>query len=110
LYSAAVPSRQEPADTLDRLRGRILEGPGQLEASIRRAAFLDDLDSLPDPMAAYVDKVHRHAYEMTDQDTEALRDAGLSEDQIFELTVAAAVGAGLIRFDLARGARSGNGS
>jgi alkylhydroperoxidase family enzyme len=105
-----VPRRQEPAETLGRLRNRILEGPGQLETSVRRAAFLDDLDSLPDPLAAYVDRVHRHAYEMTDQDTETLREAGLSEDQVFELTVAAAVGAGLVRFDLARAARSGRAS
>jgi alkylhydroperoxidase family enzyme len=105
-----VPRRQEPAETLGRLRDRILDGPGQLETSIRRAAFRDDLDSLPDPLAAYVDKVHRHAYEMTDHDTETLREAGLSEDQIFELTVAAAMGAGMLRFDLARAAQSRDAS
>ncbi len=36
---------------------------------------------------------------MTDADVEALKAAGLSEDEIFEATVAAAVGAGLARFE-----------
>jgi alkylhydroperoxidase family enzyme len=91
--------------TLDRLRMRVLEGPGQLDVTVRKAAFLHEQGSLPDEVAAYVTKVHRHAYEVTDQDVAALRDSGLSEDQIFELTIAAAVGAGMSRLDAARAAR-----
>ena len=45
-----------------------------------------------------------NAYRTTDAQVEALRDAGLAEDEIFELTVAAAVGAGLER--LAAGMRT----
>ena len=59
-------------------------------------------------LAGYVSKVHRHAYEVTDCDVVALRESGLTEDEIFELTVAAAVGAGLRRLDLARAAREGS--
>jgi alkylhydroperoxidase family enzyme len=43
--------------------------------------------------------VRRHAYKVTDAQIEALRAADFSEDDIFELTVAAAVGAGLDRLD-----------
>jgi alkylhydroperoxidase family enzyme len=43
--------------------------------------------------------VRRHAYRVTDSQVEALRAAELNEDEIFELTVAAAVGAGLDRLD-----------
>ena len=37
------------------------------------------------------------AYTVTDADVEALKAAGHSEDEIFEQTVSAAVGAGLLR-------------
>ena len=53
----------------------------------------------PPDFAAYLDKVRRHAYEVTDRDVEALKKAGHSEDEIFEQTVSAAVAAGLERLD-----------
>ena len=105
LYSAAVPRPRDPELMLESLRRRVVEGPGHLDVSIRLAAFRDDLETLPEDVATYVAKVHRHAFEVTDQDVVALRYSGLSEDQIFELTVAAAVGAGLSRLDMARAVR-----
>jgi len=48
---------------------------------------------LPDELRPYVDKVARHAYKVTDADVERLRASGYSEDAIFELTLAAALGA-----------------
>ena len=54
----------------------------------------------PPEMAAYLDKVRRHAYKVTDADVEELK-AVLSEDEIFEQTVGAAVAAGLHRLDAA---------
>ena len=54
----------------------------------------------PEPAAAaYLEKVHGGAYAVTDGDVEALRSAGLSEDEIFEQTVAVAIGEGLRRLD-----------
>ena len=50
-------------------------------------------------MLGYLDMVRRHAYRVTDGDVERLKSAGLSEDEIFEHTVAAAVAAGLERLD-----------
>ena len=43
----------------------------------------------------------RHAYTVGDADVRALKDAGHSEDEIFEQTVSAAVAAGLDRLDAA---------
>jgi alkylhydroperoxidase family enzyme len=40
-----------------------------------------------------VEKVARHAYKVTDADVDGLREAGYSEDAIFEVTLAAALGA-----------------
>jgi alkylhydroperoxidase family enzyme len=51
----------------------------------------------PPELSAYLDKVRRNAYAITDEDIEALTSAGYSDDVIFELTVAAAVAAGVER-------------
>ena len=53
----------------------------------------------PVAMHGYLEMVRRHAYRVTDDDVERLKSAGLSEDEIFEHTVAAAVAAGLERLD-----------
>lgn len=55
----------------------------------------------PAVMASYLEKVHERAYTVTAADVEALKAAGLSEDEIFEQTVAAAVAEGLRRLDRA---------
>lgn len=54
---------------------------------------------MPEAARGYVETVRRHAYRVTDRQVEELRAAGLSEDEIFELTVATAVGAGLERLE-----------
>jgi alkylhydroperoxidase family enzyme len=55
-------------------------------------------------LAPYLDKVRTHAYKVTDADVEQLKAAGLSEDEIFEQTVAAAISEGLRRLDAASAA------
>jgi alkylhydroperoxidase family enzyme len=79
------------------LRDRVLNGPGVVDYAIRAAAF--DGAGVPDDLASYVDKVVEHAYKVTDSDIEQLKTAGYSEDAIFEITVAAAVGAGVRRYE-----------
>jgi alkylhydroperoxidase family enzyme len=79
----------------------VLNSPGQTSTSFRRAVQTRDA-GLPPAVAAYVDKVALHAYEVTDADIEALKRAGYSEDAIFEITVSAAVAAGLARFERGR--------
>jgi alkylhydroperoxidase family enzyme len=73
--------------------------------------LIDDLRAAAEPdrpvppaAEAYTDTVRRHAYRVTDAPFETMRDAGLSEDEVFELTVAAAVGAGLTRLEAGLGA------
>lgn len=71
----------------------ILEGKGKTSAGARRAAF-DGAAAADAPPAvqAYVTKIRDTAYQITDEDVAALRAAGLGDDEIFELSVAAAVG------------------
>ena len=63
---------------------------------------------LPQELGNYVDKIARHAYLVTDADIEALCDAGYSEDAIFELTLCAALGAGIARLDRGMAAMKGD--
>jgi alkylhydroperoxidase family enzyme len=60
-------------------------------------------ESAPAPaeMADYLEKVRERAYSVRDRDIDALRDAGFSEDAIFEQTVAVAIAEGLRRLDIA---------
>jgi alkylhydroperoxidase family enzyme len=72
------------------LASRILEGEGKASSSDRRAAFNNS--GLAEPAATLVDKVAKQAYRVTDEDIAAARDSGLSEDQVFEIVVCAAIG------------------
>jgi hypothetical protein len=63
-----------------------------------REAALPERDAPPE-FASYLGKVRLHAYKVTDGDVQALKDAGYSEDEIFEHTVSTAVAAGLERLE-----------
>lgn len=65
---------------------RVLRGAGVTSVAQRAEA------AAPSGGGAYLEKVRAHAYKITDEDIAALRAQGLSEDAIFELTIAAAVG------------------
>lgn len=62
---------------------------------------------IPVVLRPYLNKVARYAYKVTDRDIETLKTQGYVDDAIFELTVSAAVGAGLGR--LQRGLAALNG-
>jgi alkylhydroperoxidase family enzyme len=64
-------------------------------------AVVERTTPAPDEMAPYLAKVREHAYTVTDDDVEELLAAGHSQDEIFEQTVAAAIGEGLRRLDAA---------
>ena len=78
---------------------RILEGAGKASHSERRTAFNNS--GLAEPLGALVDKVARHAYWVTDEDITAARVLGLSEDQVFEILVCAAIGQATRQYDTA---------
>lgn len=78
---------------------RILEGDGKASSSERRAAFNNS--GLAESVGALVDKVAKHAYKVTDGDITAARESGLSEDQVFEVVVCAAIGVATRQYDTA---------
>ncbi|BBX23121.1 hypothetical protein MTER_25320 [Mycolicibacter terrae] len=72
------------------LLGRILGDDAAAPLDLRQAAF--DNAGLDEPISTLIDKVALRSYRVTDDDVAAARSAGLSEDQIFEIVVCAAVG------------------
>lgn len=88
-----------------RLREHVLEGPGITEAALRRgvAARASDGPVVPAPYDALARQIAEAAPATTDaQVADVVRAAG-SEKAAFEIVLAAAVGAGLARWQRAIG-------
>lgn len=69
---------------------RALHGPGKATGDARRAAF--DNTGVAESARTLVDKIAKTAWKITDDDIAAVKRAGLSEDEIFELAVNASYG------------------
>jgi alkylhydroperoxidase family enzyme len=78
------------ADLRDRAFRTVFDGPGETDPALRHAAA--DGKGVPPDLQALVDKIHRHAYRVTDEDLDRLRTT-YSDDQLFEIVVSAALGA-----------------
>jgi alkylhydroperoxidase family enzyme len=76
------------------LEDAVLRGPGHLDARVREA--IAEGWEIPEALRALVEKVRSHAYRVTDTDFAPLR-ARYSEDELFEVVVAAALGAAVTR-------------
>lgn len=69
---------------------RAVKGPGVASVEARQAAF--DNRGVDKRVSALIAKVATRAWTVTDDDVDNARKAGASEDEIFELVVAAALG------------------
>ena|SRR5687767_14773645 len=76
----------------------VFETPGETLRELRQAVAAG---TPPAELVALVEKIHSHAYTVTDRDLDVLR-ASYSEDQLFEIIVAAAFGAAEQRLAAAR--------
>jgi alkylhydroperoxidase family enzyme len=77
----------------------VLESKGDTPAQLRWAVFHRHMDEVPAALRSYLSKVAEHAYKITDEDVDALKRAGYSDDAIFELTASAALGAAVTRLE-----------
>jgi alkylhydroperoxidase family enzyme len=93
------------AKFLSAMRSAVLESPGATEPALRRAVARNA--EVPQALREYVDKVAFCAYTVTDDDVAALKAAGYTEDQLFEITVSAALGAGIRRLEAGLAALKG---
>ncbi|HKI46233.1 MAG TPA: hypothetical protein VKA08_12955 [Balneolales bacterium] len=83
---------------------RVLEGDGMASPAQRRAAF--DNKGLDGPIGTLVGKVATQPARVTDEDVAAVKASGISEDQIFELVICAAVGQSTRQYETALNALS----
>ncbi len=90
-------TRTEVQRDVDRLERRVTAGPGVVPRERRQAVAAGE--AAGGPLGAYLEKVRHHAYDITDAEVAALRASGTSDDEIFELTVAAALGASKRRLE-----------
>jgi hypothetical protein len=90
---------------VDRLQQAVLASRGDTTAQLRDAIMrfsadysdrsVEVLAAVPPLLRPYVEKVARFAYKVTDDDIQTLLKNGYAEDALFEITVCAALGAGL---------------
>lgn len=86
----------------------ILTTPGATQPSLRHSleAYAASSTSaerapaeVPQDLAPYVEKVTHHAFQVVDEDLDALKAAGYSEDALFEITLSTALGAAAGRLE-----------
>jgi hypothetical protein len=87
---AAVPDEDKKRAAHRALVDSVLNVAGRASAEQRAQAFGND--GLAAPLHALIDKVATRPTQVTDADFAAAMAAGVSEDQIFELVICAAVG------------------
>jgi hypothetical protein len=103
------PMHTRYTDLSQHLIDAILTTPGETNPTLRRAieeqsaqwssSSPQQIEQVPPELVTYVKKVALYAYKTTGEDIEALRKAGYDEDAIFEITLSAALGAGMTRLE-----------
>ena len=97
------------AEYTQRLLEAVLTGDGDVDPAVRQAIeslsaqlggrLTFQTETIPQELISYIKKIALYAYKTTDEDIDALRNAGYSEDAIFEITLSAALGAGMARLE-----------
>jgi hypothetical protein len=85
-----VPDENGKQAAHQALVDRVLTGPGRASSHLRGRAYSNA--DLPPPLQTLVGKVATRPTQVTDADFAAARTSGFTEDQLFELVIAAAVG------------------
>jgi hypothetical protein len=118
--SCGTPEARDPYDPAEvrRVAETVLDGPGEAPNTVRRSVEVwaarlggGEREEVPIPseLEGYVQKVALYAYKVTDEDVEELKARGYSEDAIFEINIAASLGAGLARVEKGLGVLKGEG-
>lgn len=84
------------ADLRARVYRSVFDEPGHVAPAVRRSVAAGS--GVPGALESLVEKIHRHAYRVTDEDLGHLR-ASHTDDQLFEIVVSAALGAARQRLD-----------
>lgn len=84
----------------DALTAAVLDSPGVLSLSARKALADGEFGSMPEEGRPYLTKVEGPSYETTDDEVAALARL-MGEDAVFEATIAAAFGAAMRQVEAA---------
>src|SRR5262245_21754926 len=80
------------------LEDAVLRGPGHTAPELRQRVA--ERRDVPAELRALLDKIEHHAYQVTDDDVAALR-SRYTEDELFEIVVAASLGSAQARLGAA---------
>lgn len=80
----------------ERVFANVLDGPGESDAAVRRAAA-EGVGATAE-LQRLVDKIERHAHRITDEDIASLQRVH-GDDALFEIVVSAAIGASRRRLE-----------
>lgn len=100
-----IIAKDRHADRLAALRAAVFEADALTDQADRAAAA--DGGELSAELASFLTRVREASYRLTDADVAGLRAAGHTEEELFELTIAAALGAALHRLDVGLDAMRG---
>jgi alkylhydroperoxidase family enzyme len=96
---------------VERVREAVVVGPGVTQPALRQAveeqaAALSGrirasggTGPIPADLSEFVDRVATQAWRVTDEEVAALLEAGYTEDEVFEVSVSAAMGAACGRLE-----------
>jgi alkylhydroperoxidase family enzyme len=101
-FLLAGGDRTESGGLVENLRHAVLQSPATTDPALRTAAAAGE--PLDEHWHAYATTVRDASYRVTDADIHRLTAAGHSENQVFEITVATALGAALRSFDAGQNA------
>ena len=93
--ASSDPNQTLFAASLQRLEDIVFTGPGDVAPDTRQS--VRECLSGDGPLEVFVNKVHQAAYKVIDEDIAALKAADYDDEALFEITLAASVGAGLSR-------------
>lgn len=91
-------------------RQRMMTAAGETEAVLRRSveAFVTsqwglkrpDVSPVPAELEGYLKKLSLYAYKVIDEDFYALKEAGYSDDMLYEITIVGSIGAALVGLEI----------
>jgi alkylhydroperoxidase family enzyme len=99
----------KPRAVHQQLVRRLLDGDGQAPREWRRAAF-DNAGPDDERVRALIEKVATNPTLVTDEDFVRVTEAGLTDDQVWELVICAAVGQSARQYEGARDALAAAGT
>jgi hypothetical protein len=105
LERAKMPAQDRKRSLHHALVTRVIDGPGASPPEQRARAF--ENAELPEPLRGLLDKVVRDSSQVMDADFARAREAGFSDDQLFELVVCAAVGEATRQYEAGLAALAG---